>query len=693
MKKLFVFLMLFGYLQAQDIKALLDSIEQNIDAQTSTSALKLFSKTSKSPVLVKSYNQKDLEKHADLYDFLRFVPGFKIEEDRRNLKYIQVRSNSHNTFNNKILVLINGHRIADELGGDTSLDLVPIHAIKRLEIVRGPGSVLYGPNAFAAVISIITYDGNAYKDDQIEISFGNDQQKKLQIEKFISGKSHSSYLAYSIWNEGGDNYPSADGVSANGHGIPYANLQFPKNNNDTRMVYKKLENYQLKNQKNSFLSYTTYKDWDFTFGTMDASRNKTYKRGLDQEVYYKTTYNYLGVTHNQSLSPNLDLRFKSKVSNQRLIYKENGFDPLESLFSDWEFLAQSKSRGIDYEFQFTLRASEKQHIIFGMQKDKISFQRDLLDITLRNGFKLPNLIWPLKTSVTTTAYYFQSLYEVNRKLSVLSSIRKNLNSIYGSNSSPRFAINYDLGKNNFLKVSHGTAFRYPTGQEAYYLDANLLAQWNDGLLPEKVKGLDLSIQRILDDKGSEVTLSYYRQKISNFMALIDVGPVDRVLNEEALMSKGFEFDLQIQHSDSLSYFINGSYLKFYRDLGPKDSEDEWIKNGRVESGDFTHSTLSHMLSFGLDLEISEDIRFYSSSKYVGEQRNRFDARYAYPFMGGYTVHNMGLSFKVKSGDYLRLSVNNAFNKKYNFPDYDISSTKVYSYPKGRSLILSYKFRF
>ncbi|MCJ8346119.1 Plug domain-containing protein, partial [bacterium] len=144
MIKIFVFLILSICIEAQDFRALLDSIEQKLDSHASVSALKQFSKTSKAPILVKSYTQKDLEKHSDLYDFLKYVPGFKIEEDRRNFVYIQVRSNSHNTFNNKILVLINGHRIANELGGDTSLDLVPIHSIKRLEIIRGPGSVLYG---------------------------------------------------------------------------------------------------------------------------------------------------------------------------------------------------------------------------------------------------------------------------------------------------------------------------------------------------------------------------------------------------------------------------------------------------------------------------------------------------------------------------------------------------------------------
>ena len=254
---------------------------------------------------MKSYTQKDLEKHSDLYDFLKYVPGFKIEEDRRNFVYIQVRSNSHNTFNNKILVLINGHRIANELGGDTSLDLVPIHSIKRLEIIRGPGSVLYGPNAFSAVISIFTYDGNAYRDDEVELSLGNDGQKRLQIQKYVAGDQFSSYLAYENFNEDGRNYPTSDGLRTNGHGIPYANIQAVQSATNTRQVYKDVENFQLKNRKNSFLSYTTYKDWNFTFGNMDASRNKNYVKGTQQAVHTKHIYNYLAVNHTRQIQDNL----------------------------------------------------------------------------------------------------------------------------------------------------------------------------------------------------------------------------------------------------------------------------------------------------------------------------------------------------------------------------------------------------
>ncbi|MCO4782180.1 MAG: TonB-dependent receptor [Candidatus Cloacimonetes bacterium] len=693
MKYFLLFILFSATLIAQDIGALLDSIEQRIDKHTNTSSTKQFSQNSKSPALVKSYNQSDLEKYQDLYEFLKFVPGFHIEEERRNLKYIQVRSNSHNSFNNKILVLINGHRIADELGGDTSLDLIPIHAIKRLEIVRGPGSVLYGPNAFAAVIAITSYDGKAYRKNQMEISLGNDQQKKLNIENYFQGDNLSSYMAYSLFNEDGSNFPTASGVKANGHGVPYANIQANQNNTDTRMVYKDVENYRLKDQKNSFFSYTTFKGWDFTFGTMDSSRDKTYLRGTNQEVFYKTSYNYLGVNRKISLSDDLDLKLNSKVSLHRSKYNEFGFDPLVNPLEDIEFVSKSKTKGFDYELEFNYRQSSKHQLVFGAQKDQIFYQRDLFDITFINGFKIPNKVWIPRTKASTSSYYLQSLFEIGDRVTFLSSIRRNLNSIYGINSNPRFGLNVDLGKENYLKISHGTAFRYPTGQEAYYLDAANIEHWNVGLKPEKVKGIDVSIQRVLDKRGSDFTLSYYRQKITDSMVLVDVKGYNRYLNEDPLISKGFEFDLTMKHSNTFSYFLNGSYLKLYRDWGPKASENEVIKNGRVESGDFTHSTLSHMLSFGFDKKLSKNLSLYWSAKYVGEQRHRADDRYAYPHMGGYTTHNLGVKLTNKENGQIKLVLDNAFNKKYVYPDYDISASKIYSYPKGRSIVLSYKFKF
>ena len=60
-----------------------------------------------------------------------------------------------------ILILINGRPTREILEGGVISDVLesfPVDALDHIEVVRGPGSVLYGSNAFSAVINLITKD-------------------------------------------------------------------------------------------------------------------------------------------------------------------------------------------------------------------------------------------------------------------------------------------------------------------------------------------------------------------------------------------------------------------------------------------------------------------------------------------------------------------------------------------------------
>ena len=68
--------------------------------------------------------------------------------------------------------MLDGHSTNDSATGDATLffDDLPLKNVKRIEIIRGPGSAIYGANAFLAVINVITK--NAEDIDGIELSTG-----------------------------------------------------------------------------------------------------------------------------------------------------------------------------------------------------------------------------------------------------------------------------------------------------------------------------------------------------------------------------------------------------------------------------------------------------------------------------------------------------------------------------------------
>lgn len=80
----------------------------------------------------------------------------------------------NSTVSNKILVMIDGRSVYMDFYGTTLWSTLPIllDEIKRIEIVRGPGSALYGANAFSGVINIITKTPEEQKDTLVSASAG-----------------------------------------------------------------------------------------------------------------------------------------------------------------------------------------------------------------------------------------------------------------------------------------------------------------------------------------------------------------------------------------------------------------------------------------------------------------------------------------------------------------------------------------
>lgn len=89
-----------------------------------------------------------------LADGLAFQPGLRMETDCQTCNYTQLRMNGMGGAYSQIL--INGRPLFSSLMGLYGLEQIPASAIERVEVVRGSGSVLYGSNAIAGTINVLT---------------------------------------------------------------------------------------------------------------------------------------------------------------------------------------------------------------------------------------------------------------------------------------------------------------------------------------------------------------------------------------------------------------------------------------------------------------------------------------------------------------------------------------------------------
>lgn len=116
------------------------------------------------PASVTVLTTDDLRSHGyrTLLEALEDVRGFYVTSDR-NYGYLGTRGFSRPTdYNNRILFLIDGHAVNEQIWGGAPIGSefpVNLDAIERIEVVRGPGSALFGSSAMFAVINVVTKTG------------------------------------------------------------------------------------------------------------------------------------------------------------------------------------------------------------------------------------------------------------------------------------------------------------------------------------------------------------------------------------------------------------------------------------------------------------------------------------------------------------------------------------------------------
>src|SRR5688572_31696960 len=113
--------------------------------------------------------------YRTLADILRSVRGMYVVDDR-NYSVVGTRGFAPpGDYNTRILLLINGHRVNDnvygqgQIGADLGLDPA---MFERVEIIRGPASSLYGDSAFFAVVNVITRTGQSLGGGSVTLEAG-----------------------------------------------------------------------------------------------------------------------------------------------------------------------------------------------------------------------------------------------------------------------------------------------------------------------------------------------------------------------------------------------------------------------------------------------------------------------------------------------------------------------------------------
>ncbi len=190
------------------------------------SASKYLQKSSQAPALVTVITAADIRNHGwrTLGDIARSVRGLYVAYDR-NYSYLGARGFLRpGDYNTRFLMLVDGNRVNDAVydqapvGGEFPLDL---DLVERVEFVPGPGSSIYGSNAFFGVINVVTRKPGAQPGTRAAFEAGSGGYRKASANSsWRTGDGTELLLAASTHRSDGKNlYYREFDTPAQNHGV------------------------------------------------------------------------------------------------------------------------------------------------------------------------------------------------------------------------------------------------------------------------------------------------------------------------------------------------------------------------------------------------------------------------------------------------------------------------------------------
>jgi outer membrane receptor for ferrienterochelin and colicins len=149
----------------------------SLKVDTVVGASKREQKISEAPANVTILTSEEIKLYGwrTLGEALRSVSGMVVTYDRGYV-YLGVRGfNRPGDYSGCVLITVDGHRMNDAIYDTSAMDadfILDLDLIERIEVIRGPGSTLYGNNAFFGIINIITRKGRDVRGAELSGSYG-----------------------------------------------------------------------------------------------------------------------------------------------------------------------------------------------------------------------------------------------------------------------------------------------------------------------------------------------------------------------------------------------------------------------------------------------------------------------------------------------------------------------------------------
>lgn len=465
--------------------------------------------------------------YRSLGEILDSVGGFYTTYDR-NYEYVGVRGFGRpGDYNTGILLLVNGHRLNDNLYDAASIGLefpLNIDLINRVEVVRGPASSLYGTSAFLAVVNVITKSVGEGTDFEIAVAGASYDTRETRVSYGTRFDNGVEFLA------------SATVGDSDGQTLFFPEFADPESNNGMAVGADGSQHQSFFTQVSfrNFMLEAAAVSFDKTVPTASYETvfNDNRTRTVDEAAYLNLSYEHFLPT---------GLGLLARASLNRYVYDGVfAFDYAEEEDEEpYIVLNQDYSRGdwLVTELQLSKEFSDRNRAIFGAEyRDNMSQDQGNYDEEIYLDARRSSHSWGV---------YGQDEISIGENLTLFVGLRHDHYDTFGGSTNPRAALVWEPISGTALKLLHGSAFRAPNAYELYYHDGEFTTKASLELEPEEIETYEVVWEQQL---GSELRgrLSLYHYDIENLISLI-TDPEDDLLvftNVDTARAEGAELELQ-----------------------------------------------------------------------------------------------------------------------------------------------------
>ncbi len=363
-----------------------------------------------------------------------------------------------------ILILKDGQPITGKFNDKLDLDQLAISNVERIEIMKGPGSSLYGTEAMGGVINIISKNSTDSYSGELKI------------------KSSSYDGVSSNWMENPNSYDIT-------YDFSFPIKSFRVNANSLYQNLRRGENFAIAGKDEaSKINFDFRVSWvpkkkkhSVDIGYSSFFRNDTSNVTTSTGMLVKSNSTDIirkefAVKHNFNFSDSVHFTQKLNSNNYKRTFRQTGIDQ--------SFLryANTYEELLDYDLRLQID-SKSMSTIGGLELSRPTFNNDRVNGGSHNR--------------VTKSIFFQNDFKLTKVNKVITGMRydrfKN-----GHVFSPRFAFLYKLNERIKLRLSSGTGFRIPSFLELYVdfynVDNGYVVKGNKSLKPEKSLGSTINLE-------------------------------------------------------------------------------------------------------------------------------------------------------------------------------------------------------